>query len=232
MPKRLVQKSAVVEKGLPFEEEGDFIIVQRALDKVHIDEIIEISKKNREDEVIHYKYEEAIKGPIAQKKKPVKKEKTAEATETERDVKREEINIKEIRPDGTEFSEKIEKTEKKTDTIAFPFPPPPPPPPPGFQGGEIVKRTTTTKVIDPPDHHHHHQDLIVPDHHGRQSDSELRREIRALEAERAALQLERNAERSSDWRMVEAERIRDGRRIRQRSRAPPKLVGLALATLS
>jgi len=151
MPKRLVQKSAVVEKGLPFEEEGDFIIVQRALDKVHIDEIIEISKKNREDEVIHYKYEEAIKGPIAQKKKPVKKEKTAEATETERDVKREEINIKEIRPDGTEFSEKIEKTEKKTDTIAFPFPPPPPPPPPPRPkeacGRARLSATTLPKTI-------------------------------------------------------------------------------------
>jgi hypothetical protein len=34
--------------GLPFEDEGDFIIVQRALKKVHIDEIIEKSKSYKE----------------------------------------------------------------------------------------------------------------------------------------------------------------------------------------
>ena len=44
MPKRLVHKKVVVEMGLPFEEEDDFIIVQRALTKVYIDEIIEKSK--------------------------------------------------------------------------------------------------------------------------------------------------------------------------------------------
>lgn len=44
MPKRLVHKQAIVDMGLPFEEEDDFFIVQRALTKVHIDEVIEKSK--------------------------------------------------------------------------------------------------------------------------------------------------------------------------------------------
>lgn len=48
MPKRLVHKKAIVEMGLPFEEEDDFIIVQRALMKEHIDEIIEKSKSFKE----------------------------------------------------------------------------------------------------------------------------------------------------------------------------------------
>jgi len=217
MPKRLVHKSAVVEKGLPFEEDGEFIIVQRALDKVHIDEIIEISKKHREDQAVSYKFEEVIKGPV--EKKSVRREKSEEFKETERDTKREEINIQEIRPDGTQFFENIERSERKTDTVVEN----PPlhhyqPELQAVQGGELVRRTTTTKVIDPPDHHHHHQDLIVPDNHRRQSESELRREIRALEAERASLQLERRSERIS---------------VRSiRSRPPPKLVGLALATLT
>jgi hypothetical protein len=48
MPKRLAHKKAIVELGYPFEEEDDFIIVQRALQKEHIDEIIEKSKSYRE----------------------------------------------------------------------------------------------------------------------------------------------------------------------------------------
>jgi hypothetical protein len=48
MPKRLVHKKVVIEMGLPFEDEGDFIIVQRALKKVHIDEIIEKSKSYKD----------------------------------------------------------------------------------------------------------------------------------------------------------------------------------------
>jgi hypothetical protein len=53
MPKRLVHKKVIVEMGLPFEEEDDFIIVQRALTKVHIDEIIEKSKVYREGKPGH-----------------------------------------------------------------------------------------------------------------------------------------------------------------------------------
>jgi hypothetical protein len=48
MPKRLAHKKAIVELGYPFEEEDDFIIVQRALQKEHIDEIIEKSKGYRD----------------------------------------------------------------------------------------------------------------------------------------------------------------------------------------
>jgi hypothetical protein len=44
MPKRLAHKKAVAELGIPFEEEDDFLIIQRALAKENIDEIIEKSK--------------------------------------------------------------------------------------------------------------------------------------------------------------------------------------------
>jgi len=57
MPKRLVHKKVVVEMGLPFEEEDDFIIVQRALTKVYIDEIIEKSKTHLTEKQV-YKYTE------------------------------------------------------------------------------------------------------------------------------------------------------------------------------
>jgi hypothetical protein len=63
---------------------------------------------------------------------------------------------------------------------------------------EVIKKTTTTTTIDPPDHHHRHQDLavMVPRH---QSEHDIRREIRALEAEAEALRLERRIDKDEDW---------------------------------
>ncbi|GME26256.1 hypothetical protein BKCO1_7700020 [Neofusicoccum parvum] len=44
MPKRLVHKSAIIQLGYPFEEEDDFLVVKRALEKPQIDEVIKISE--------------------------------------------------------------------------------------------------------------------------------------------------------------------------------------------
>jgi hypothetical protein len=54
MPKRLVRKEAIINLGYPFEEEEDFIIVQRALDKEHIDEVIRISEQYKEPSMSTY----------------------------------------------------------------------------------------------------------------------------------------------------------------------------------
>ncbi len=56
MPKRLVHKKVIIEMGLPFEDEGDFIIVQRALAKAHIDEIIEKSKSYKDGKACDNNY--------------------------------------------------------------------------------------------------------------------------------------------------------------------------------
>lgn len=58
MPKRLVKKQAVIELGYPFEEEDDFIVVRRALEKEQIDEIIKISESYKDSERTTYVYEE------------------------------------------------------------------------------------------------------------------------------------------------------------------------------
>jgi len=59
LPKRLVKKQAVIDLGYPFEEEDDFIIVTRALEKEHIDEVIKTSE-NYKEEKITYVYEEKV----------------------------------------------------------------------------------------------------------------------------------------------------------------------------
>lgn len=48
MPKRLVHKQAIMDLGLPYEEEEHFIIVQRALEKDHIDDVIKRSEGYRD----------------------------------------------------------------------------------------------------------------------------------------------------------------------------------------
>lgn len=62
MPKRLVKKQAVIELGYPFEEEDDFIVITRALEKDHIDEVIKISENYKEEKVT-YVYEEKYDAP-------------------------------------------------------------------------------------------------------------------------------------------------------------------------
>jgi len=172
-------------------------------------------------------------------------------------VKKEEVKITE--PDGTKIEEKkveireekkedikeVKKEEKKEGHGPPPFPLPGAP-----VGGELVKKTTTTTtIVDPPDHHHRHQDLavMVP---RPLSEREIRREIRALEAERQALKLERAADyrlgaaerlRDGDWEIIERDdrkkdiyRVERDRRVRSRSRGVPnpKVVGIAMAALS
>ncbi|ORX94645.1 hypothetical protein BCR34DRAFT_499132 [Clohesyomyces aquaticus] len=62
MPKRLVKRQAVVQLGYPFEEEDDFIIVRRALEKEQIDEIIKISESYKEEKTT-YVYEDPAPPP-------------------------------------------------------------------------------------------------------------------------------------------------------------------------
>ncbi|KAF2035091.1 hypothetical protein EK21DRAFT_54800 [Setomelanomma holmii] len=63
MPKRLVKKQAVVELGYPFEEEDDFIVITRALEKEHIDEVIKVSENYKEAEKVTYVYEDNDAAP-------------------------------------------------------------------------------------------------------------------------------------------------------------------------
>lgn len=50
MPAKLVSKRAIIELGYPFDEEGQVIIIQRALGREHIDEVIQLSEKYKSSE--------------------------------------------------------------------------------------------------------------------------------------------------------------------------------------
>ncbi|KFX86516.1 hypothetical protein O988_09531, partial [Pseudogymnoascus sp. VKM F-3808] len=49
MPARMVSKRAIIELGYPFEEEDTTIIIQRALGREHIDEVLQLSEKYRKE---------------------------------------------------------------------------------------------------------------------------------------------------------------------------------------
>lgn len=200
LPKRLAHKSAIIELGYPYVEEEKFIIVQRALDKEHIDKIVEMSKKYNAEKVV-YKYEGKSDAPPPA---PAPAPPAAPKEETKVEVKKEEVKA-----DGTKIEEKVQKTEIKTVTPAPPAPPasappapaaaPAAPPAPPAAPGELVKKTiTTTTTIDPPDHHHRHQDLAVAIPR-RMTEHDIKREIEMLEAERRLLRYERDG----DWELVE-----------------------------
>jgi len=109
LPKRLAHKGAIIELGYPYEEEENFIIVQRALDKDHIDVIIEKSKKFREDKVknVTYKY-----GGTEERKEEIKEEKKEEIKE-----------IKEIKEEKRDAPVAAGEVVKKTTTTTIMEPP-------------------------------------------------------------------------------------------------------------
>jgi hypothetical protein len=182
------------------------------------------------DKTVTYKYESKVAEKSGEKKEK-KHKNEGHGEEVDEVIKKRTVEKRIVEPDGERITEKVEKVEKREE-IREPghhhLPPPPPPPTAPLSEEEVIRRITTTKTttIDPPDHHHHHQDLavMVPDRH-RHSDAMIRREIEDLEAERKALRLERAA----DWRLVEAERLRDGEwelveRERERDRTRPRNV--------
>jgi hypothetical protein len=177
------------------------------------------------DKKVTYKYESKVADKSGEKKE--RKQKEGHGEEIDEVIKKKTVEKKIVGPDGERITETVEKVEKNEEIRELEHHHPPPPPAP-LSEEEVIRRITTTKTttIDPPDHHHHHQDLavMIPDRH-RHSDAMVRREIEDLEAERKALRLERAA----DWRLVEADRLRDGEwelveRERERDRTRPRNV--------
>lgn len=83
-------------------------------------------------------------------------------------------------------------------------PPPAPLAPPPPAAPEYYEERKTIIEERAPSHHHHAGSLVLSERH-HQSDRDINQEIRALEAERRALRLERDAEQKRDLAM----RIRD-----------------------
>ncbi|XPS77463.1 hypothetical protein M3J09_009488 [Ascochyta lentis] len=226
LPKRLVKKQAIIELGYPFEEEDDFIIITRALEKEHIDECIKISENYKEEKTT-YVYEERVEETSAPPPPPPPPEFVAAPP-----------------PPASVYA----APPPPPSVYAVPPPPPPqvyhapPPPPASIYAMPPPQRAPTVyeasvRSVSPPRHEHERYVEIersaamhgpatafLPE--GRQlvrqsrdtrTERDIREEIRSLEEERQLLKYERGEDyevyerRDPRREVVRVDRDRKGR---------------------
>ncbi|CAO2652870.1 Nn.00g022810.m01.CDS01 [Neocucurbitaria sp. VM-36] len=227
LPKRLVKRQAVIDLGYPFEEEDDFIIVTRALEKEHIDEVIKVSESYKEEKMT-YVYEET--GHEAPPPPPP-------------------ASIAPPPPPPQEHY-----PPPPPPVMHAPPPPPPPaqyaPPPPSHYAPSHY--APSERAPSPPAVHEHERFVEIERSnamHGpatsflpegrqivrRRSERDIRDEIRSLEEERRMLKYERD---DRDYEFIEARPARrevvrvDKDRKGRRDRPNPKLVAAMMSTLT
>ncbi|KXS98492.1 hypothetical protein AC578_2607 [Pseudocercospora eumusae] len=243
MPKRLVRVEAIMDLGYPFEEEEDFYVLQIALEKEQIDEVIQISEtyKNGEKKKV-YRFEEKIEEAIPAP--PVGEHEEIQRTEwinpptviARRGSPSAKSSISQVARSRSRRPSSPGTYVEKRETIIEESAPPPPPPPPAAP--EFYEEKKTIIEERSPSHHHHAGSLVLADREHR-SDRDINAEIRYLEQERRALRLEREAGQKLDLALRLRERpeeefqlveYRDRSRPRQetviyeRERSPPRNV--------
>ncbi|GAB7362936.1 hypothetical protein MBLNU230_g3234t1 [Neophaeotheca triangularis] len=219
MPKRLVKKQAIIDLGYPFEEEDDFLVVRRALEKEHIDEVIRISETYKETERKVYRYEEKVD----EAPPPPPPEPPAEHYEA---LRTEWINPPSVAPARSVRapSPAASMATRRSRSSRRPSSPPRP----------VYEERIDRLYEERSRLHNQNTALVAPDREQR-SDRDIQAEIRALEAEQRALRLEREAEDRRDMALRVRERpedefqlveYRDRRPVYEevRERSPPRNV--------
>jgi len=221
MPKRLVKKQAVIELGYPFEEEDDFIVITRALEKEHIDEVIKLSESYKEEKMT-YVYEEKV-----EELPPPPPESVA--------------------PPPTVIAA---PPPPPPQPVYAPPPPqsvyaPPPPqsvyaqsvraPSPHHHHEEYVEIERSNAMHGPATAFLPESRMLVRREEHIRSERDIREEIRALEDERRMLKYERE----TDYEIIERRdpkreviRVDKDRKVVRRDRPNPKLVAAMMSTLT
>ncbi|KAF2013063.1 hypothetical protein BU24DRAFT_375003 [Aaosphaeria arxii CBS 175.79] len=213
MPKRLVKKQAIIDLGYPYEEEEDFIIVRRALEKEHIDEIIKRSESYKEEKTT-YVYEE-------------RKEEFEALPPPPPPPPQEEYIAPPPPPSVIHHHHHPPPPPSVHHSVA----PPPPPPPP-----QSVHYAQSVRSASPPRHEIYEERIEESNHIGGpltvlvpeerrivrterdyRTEREIKDEIRALEAERRMLKYEREGDyeiierREPKREIIRVEKDRKGR---------------------
>ncbi|KAF2763083.1 hypothetical protein EJ05DRAFT_25136 [Pseudovirgaria hyperparasitica] len=196
MPKRLVHINALIEKGYEFDDEEDFLVVRRALEKEQIDEVIKISEGYKESRVT-YRYEDtgepAPPPPLEMPPPPP--------------------------PPASVHSHHSQHIPPPPPAppAAFAPPPPPaafaPPPPPASVYSHNVRTVE-------PSHNYQFEEHIQESNHisgpvtslvprRPRTEREIREEIRSLEEERRLVRIDRE----TDYEIVERPKERDVVRV-------------------
>ncbi|KAJ9368050.1 hypothetical protein DTO282F9_3347 [Paecilomyces variotii] len=225
MPRRLVHTRAILELGYPFIEEGDMIIIEKALAKEQIDEVVSLSREiKRRTEIRTVR---TSPSPVRSKRK----EKLVEKVVMESDSPRSshetliiERSPSRHRSHSRVRSELIEKREVREASR-----------PRSVSVHRRRRRSSPMRVIEKDDviiDDNRHLQVIVPERH-RRSDRDIRAEIEALEAEQKALQLER---RTRDVALIRDTEISDREEVlevkRDRRAPSARLIRAMLATVT
>ncbi|MCJ1478558.1 hypothetical protein MMC13_007239 [Lambiella insularis] len=233
MPMRLVNKRAVIELGYPFEEEGETLVILKALGKDHIDEVIKISREMNSN-AVENKFQESrttylIEAPAPPEEEEIVKRRTeiireGPSNEVPRSVREwdymSESNNRKPASRSPSPSAKSHKTHKTTKTSKSRNPSP------SARSGKSRARSVSEAST--------RRELVVPvedkdesatvhgltgllqmqtrPSRGRDEQS-IKAEIRALEAEKKALKHEREMEKerhkADRYRDTEIEIVRD-----------------------
>ncbi|CAI6337424.1 unnamed protein product [Periconia digitata] len=237
LPKRLCRKEAVIELGYPYEEEDDFLIVTRALEKDHIDEIIQVSENYKETKTTYvYENKEAMEPSLPPPPPPP------------------EVFHNPPPPPSIVPSHHTQMAPPPPPPPQSVHYPPPPPPPQSVHYAQSVRSVSPSRhghevyeerieesnhiggplTVLVPEHHHHHDDrtLVRKEVYSR-NERDIKDEIRHLEHERRMLKYEREG----DYEIIERRepkreviRVDKDRKVRKEPKA--KYVAAAIATLT
>lgn len=233
MPKRLVFKEAIVDLGYPFEEEERFYVLQVALEKEQIDEVIKISETYKAagmDGTVYagnatnsftakhdvFRYEEHVDESVSGAERPRSRER----------VGREEIIRKEYINPPSDFLAAEAPPRSRSSRRAHS---------PSIESS-ISQRTSRSRartVLPEPVYFEERKTVVeeregsgalVPIQREHRSDLEIQAEIIRLEAERKALRLERGDEETQLALIREERPPRSEYSERERERSPPRNV--------
>nr|POE54479.1 hypothetical protein CFP56_41417 [Quercus suber] len=218
MPKRLVRREAVMDLGYPFDEELDFYVLRIALEKEQIDEVIKISetyKTGDKSEKKIYRFEENSEEidipapPAAEREEIVRTEWRNPPTIRASSPSVYSATTRQASPARTHRTHRTSRSrarsratsrpasfyEERRTVIEEPGPPPAPVAPVPEAGGDFYESRTIIEERTPQSHP---SGALVVQERDYRSDRDINAEIRALEAERRALRLEREAEEKRD----------------------------------
>ncbi|KAI9741571.1 MAG: hypothetical protein M1818_004377 [Claussenomyces sp. TS43310] len=249
MPKKLVNKAAIVALSYPFEEEGDVIIIQKALGRENIDEVIKLSEE----------YNKVDKVEMAGGRSEASRSEAGEVQKVSEEI---------IRMPPQHGEEEVIKTTKTTVERREVSPAPSHLSLRSHQSHHShhsrSRSVGAPVIIEARPHEHGDEsppgtmDLVPTDRQLVKDERAIRAEIKALEAEKEALRAERKASRemrradrlrregreSGEMILYDRDEIRETREFREESRggsvriekdkkvADPKALRFMLKTLT
>ncbi|OJJ46772.1 hypothetical protein ASPZODRAFT_159561 [Penicilliopsis zonata CBS 506.65] len=194
MPRRLVHTQAIIELGYPFVEEDNVVVIQKALSKDQIDEVISVSRDIRRSESARYVHSPSPPPPRRERFTEEKLVLNSFTPRSSRNTLIVERSPSQHRSRSRYRGEVVEKKQEVTTTISRPRsvsvhfrnrrPSSPPAP------RRVERREVREEIVESEKLRTNPMALVIRPRHS-DSHEDLHEYIRELEEEKRLLQLER-----------------------------------------